>query len=132
MAMAVSMLVATPVWGYVLDRVGSARVLAFAAAATVVTHLPLLVLQTPMQLVLSRVAFGLTAAGMQTAIVHLLRNYAPPGMDARAISYSTAVQFFAMGLAPFVAGLIFAVHPIHTEPVAWSWRRTTVAPHFAL
>jgi hypothetical protein len=27
-------------------------------------------------------------------------------MDARAISYATAFQFFAMGLAPFTAGLI--------------------------
>lgn len=86
--------------------IGPGRVLAFAAAATVVTHLPLLVLQTPLQLVLARVAFGLTAAGMQTAIFHLLRNHAPQGMDARAISYATAVQFLAMGLAPFLAGLI--------------------------
>ena len=105
-ALAVSMLVATPMWGRVVDRIGSARVLAFAAAATIVTHLPLLVLQTPLQLVLARIAFGLTAAGMQTAIFHLLRAYAPPGMDARAISYATAFQFLAMGVAPFVAGLI--------------------------
>ncbi|MBI1989877.1 MAG: hypothetical protein HYS65_09110 [Betaproteobacteria bacterium] len=27
-------------------------------------------------------------------------------MDARAISYSSSFQFFAMGLAPFCAGLI--------------------------
>lgn len=105
-ALAVSMLVATPVWGRVLDRVGPARILAFAAAATVVTHLPLLVLQTPLQLVLARVAFGLTAAGMQTAIFQLLRMHAPPGMDARAISYASAFQFLAMGIAPFLAGLI--------------------------
>lgn len=106
MALAFSMLVALPVWGRVLDRVGPGRVLAFAAAATVITHLPLLVLQTPLQLVLARVAFGLTAAGMPTAIFALLRTHAPPGMDARAISYASAFQFFAMGLAPFTAGLI--------------------------
>lgn len=105
-ALAVSMLVATPVWGRLVDRIGSARVLAFAAAATVITHLPLLVLATPLQLTLARIAFGLTAAGMQTAIFHLLRAYAPPGMDARAISYATAFQFLAMGIAPFLAGLI--------------------------
>ncbi|HXF67436.1 MAG TPA: MFS transporter [Burkholderiales bacterium] len=106
LALAVSMLVATPVWGRVLDRLGSARVLAFASAATVLTHLPLLVLETPLELVLSRVAFGLTAAGMQTAIFHLLRMHAPPGTDARAIGYATAFQFLAMGMAPFFAGLI--------------------------
>jgi MFS family permease len=105
-ALAVSMLVATPVWGRVIDRIGSARVLAFAAAASAVTHLPLLVLETPLQLVLARIAFGLTSAGLQTALFHLLRAHAPPGMDARAIAYATAFQFLAMGVAPFLAGLI--------------------------
>ncbi|MNC87537.1 drug efflux system protein MdtG [compost metagenome] len=89
-----------------IDRIGPGRVLVFAAAASVVTHVPLLVLDTPLQLVLSRVAFGLTAAGMQTAIFQLLRIHAPAGMDARALSYATAVQFLAMGVAPFTAGLI--------------------------
>jgi len=104
--LALSTLVALPLWGRVLDRVGPARVLAFAAAATIITHLPLLVLQTPLQLVLARVAFGLTAAAMQAAIFQLLRLHGPRGMDARAISYATAFQFFGMGIAPFAAGLI--------------------------
>jgi len=106
MALAFSMLVALPIWGRVLDRIGPGRVLAFTAAATVVTHLPLLVLETPLQLVIARAAFGLTAAGMPTAIFALLRLHAPPGMDARAISYASAFQFFAMGMAPFTAGLV--------------------------
>jgi len=72
------------------------------------------VLQTPLQLVLARVAFGLTAAGMPTAIFALLRIYAPPGMDARAISYATAFHFFGMGFAPFVAGLIAPVLGMRT------------------
>jgi len=105
-AMALSTMVALPLWGRVIDRTGPARVLVFAAAATVITHLPLLVLQTPLQLVLARVAFGLTSAGMQTAIFQLLRIHAPPGMDARALSYVTAFQFLAMGMAPFIAGLV--------------------------
>jgi MFS family permease len=113
-AIALSMLVALPFWGRMQDRIGPARVLTFAAAATVITHLPLLVLQTPLQLVLARVAFGLTAAGMPTAIFALLRIYAPPGMDARAISYATAFHFFGMGLAPFVAGLIAPVLGLRT------------------
>lgn len=106
MGLAVASLVAMPLWGRVLDRFGPARVLAFAAAAAALTHLPLLVLQTPLQLVLARVAFGLTGAVMQPAIIQLLRIHAPAGMDARAISYSSSFQFFAMGLAPFCAGLI--------------------------
>jgi MFS family permease len=105
-AIALSTMIALPLWGRVIDRVGPARVLVFSAAATIVTHLPLLVLQTPLQLVLTRVAFGLSAAGMQTAIFQLLRIHAPPGMDARALSYATAFQFLAMGTAPFLAGLV--------------------------
>ena len=104
--MAFSMLVALPIWGLMMDRIGANKVLVFSAAATIVTHLPLLILQTPLQLVLARIAFGLTAAAMPTAIFALLRVHAPKGMDARAISYSTAFHFFGMGLAPFIAGLI--------------------------
>lgn len=104
--LAVSSLVAMPLWGRMLDRFRPARVLAFATAAAALTHLPLVVLQTPLQLVLARVAFGLTGAVMQPAIIQLLRIHAPAGMDARAISYSSSFQFFAMGLAPFCAGLI--------------------------
>ena len=106
MAGALCMLLATPVWGRVLDRAGPAKVLLVCGIATVVTHAPLLVLQTPMELVLARAAFGLSSAGMQAAIVYLLRNVAPPGMDARAIAYMSAFQFFGMGMAPFLAGLI--------------------------
>ena len=114
MGLSLSTLIALPLWGRALDRIGAARVLAFAAAATIVTHLPLLVLETPLQLVAARVAFGLSAAAMQAAIFQLLRAHSPPGMDARAISYATAFQFFGMGVAPFSAGLIGPVFGMRT------------------
>jgi MFS family permease len=106
MALALSSVVVLPFWGRVIDRYGPARVMAFAGAAAVVTHLPLLILETPLQLVLARIAFGLTAAAMHPAVIQLLRANAPDGMDARAISYATSFQFFAMGIAPFLAGII--------------------------
>lgn len=106
MAMAVGTVIALPFWGRALDRIGPARVLVYASVATIVTHLPLLFIDTPLQVVIVRAAFGLGAAAMPTAIVQLIRMHAPPGTDARAISYSTAFQFFAMGIAPFSAGLI--------------------------
>ena len=104
--LSISSIVALPLWGRVLDRLGPARVLAFSAAAAALTHLPLLVLETPLQLLLARVAFGLSAAAMQPAIIQLLRIHAPRGMDARAISYASSFQYIAMGLAPLCAGLI--------------------------
>lgn len=106
MGLALSSLAVLPVWGRVLDRVEAGRVMVFTTAMAVLTHLPLLFLQTPLQLVLTRVAFGLTATAMLPALVSLLKDNAPRGMDARAISYATSFQFIAMGLAPFGAGMI--------------------------
>lgn len=106
MAVAIATVIALPFWGRALDRVGPSRVLVIALAATIITHLPLLFVQTPLQLVIARAAFGLMAAAAPTAIVQLIRLHAPAGTDARAISYSTAFQFFAMGIAPFAAGFI--------------------------
>jgi MFS family permease len=116
----------------VLDRIGPQRVLVFASVATIVTHLPLLVIDTPLQVVITRAAFGLSAAAMPTALVQLIRIHAPVGMDARAISYSTAFQFFAMGIAPFSAGLIgptlglrvyFALTILLMAGGLWLWMR---------
>jgi MFS family permease len=106
LALAISGLVAMPLWGRALDRYSPARVLTIATLAAVVTQVPLLILQTPLQLVLARAAFGLAAAAMQPAIVRLLKDCAPAGMDARALSYANSFHFLAVGLAPFCAGLI--------------------------
>jgi MFS family permease len=106
LTLGISGLIAMPLWGRVLDRYDPARVLAFATAAAAITHVPLLFLQTPLQLVLARAAFGLSAAAMQPSIIRLLKKHSPAGMDARAISYGASFQFIAMGLAPFCAGLI--------------------------
>ena len=103
---ALSSTIALTVWGRVLDRHDPRRVLLFSAAAAGVTQIPLLFLQTPLQLTLARIAFGLAASLMLPAIVRLLRTHAPQGMDARAISYAASFQFIAMGIAPFTAGLI--------------------------
>jgi MFS family permease len=106
MALAVSNLLALPFFGRILDRHGPQKLLVFTTAAAALTHLPLLFVDTPMGLVLARVAFGLTSPAMQPAVMWLMRIHAPRGMDARAISYSTSFQFVAIGLAPFVAGLV--------------------------
>jgi MFS family permease len=106
LGLGVASVIALPVWGRLLDRYGPSRVLAVSVGASAATHLPLLVLDTPLSLVLARCAYGLCGAAMQPAILQLMRIHAPKGMDARAISYSTSFQCLAMGLAPFVAGLV--------------------------
>ena len=133
LALGTSGLVAMPVWGRILDRYDPGRVLAFATAAAALSHVPLLFLNTPLQLVLARAAFGLSAAAMQPAIIRLIKRHAPAGMDARAISYGTSFQFIAMGLAPFTAGIIgpllglrayFALSIVLTIGGLVMWRRS--------
>jgi len=106
LGLGVASVVALPFWGRALDRYGPARVLVVSVAAAAVMHLPLLVLSTPLELVIARIAFGLCGAAMQPALLQLIRLHAPAGMDARAIAYASSFQFLAMGLAPFVAGIV--------------------------
>ena len=95
-----------PVWGRYLDRHDPGRVLVLATGAAALMQIPLIFAQTPLHLVLARAAFGVGAAAMQPAIIRLIKDHAPPHMDARAISYAASFQFIAMGLAPFAAGVI--------------------------
>jgi MFS family permease len=106
MGLAVSSVISLVLWGKVLDRVAPTRVLVFTTAAATLSQIPLVFLETPLALVIARVAFGLGASLMQPAIVRLLKTYAPAGMDSRAISYSHSFHFIATGVAPFCAGLI--------------------------
>ena len=106
LALGISGLVALPLWGQVIDRYDPARVLAISTVAASLMQVPVLFLEKPLQLVIARALFGLSAAAMQPAIMRLLKAHAPEGMDARAISYAASFQFVAMGLAPFCAGLI--------------------------
>ena len=64
---ALSSTIALTVWGRLLERYDPRRVLLFSTAAAGLTHIPLLFLQTPLQLVLTRIAFGLAASLMLPA-----------------------------------------------------------------
>lgn len=74
---------------------------------------------------------------MLPSIIRLLKDYAPPGMDARAISYASSCQLIAMGLAPLFAGLIgpafglrsyFAVTIVLTLVSLVLWMRRNIRP----
>lgn len=136
--LAVSSVISLVLWGRVLDRVAPARVLVFTTAAAGLAQIPLVFLETPLALVIARVAFGLGASLMQPAIVRLLKAYAPRGMDSRAISYSHSFHFIALGLAPFCAGLIgpvfglrayFALTVVFSVFVLALWIRTAARLH---
>lgn len=106
MALSLSSVAAAPLWGRVLDRHPPAKVLTLSVVLAALTSLPVIFVQTPLQLVVARVAFGLAAAAMVPSIIRMLKEYAPRGMDARAISYASSFQLIAMGIAPFLAGLV--------------------------
>lgn len=114
MGLAFASVVVLPLWGKVIDTFGPTPVLVFATAASAVTHVLLILVQTPLQLVMARVAYGLTAVAMQPAYIQLIGIHAPTGMGARAIAYATAFQFIGMGIAPFFAGLIGPAYGLHT------------------
>jgi len=106
MGLAITSTVSMPLWGRAIDRFGPSRILLLVTVAAVLTHAPLPFLQTPLQLVIARLAFGLGCAAMLPAIIQLVRGYSPAGKDARAIAYATSFQCIGIGLMPFVAGMI--------------------------
>ncbi len=75
--------------------------------------------------VLLHVGVTLLVCLLVERIVHPLREAEPPGGGSR---------FAAWTSVPFVAALLFAVHPIHTEVVAWiaSIPELTFTPLFLL
>ena len=114
MGLAFTSIAAVPLWGRALDRFGPLRILLFTVASAAATHAPLPFLQTPLQLVVARLVFGLTSAAMLPAIIQLLRTYAPAGKDARAISYASSFQCIGIAVVPFSAGVIGPVLGLRT------------------
>jgi len=49
---------------------------------------------------------GLLGMGILPAVVRLIKEDAPPGMDARTLALGAALQMLGNGGGPFLAGLI--------------------------
>ena len=105
-ALTIASALAVPVWGRLMDRHGPGRILAIALLAGAVAALPTALAQTPMQLVLARIAMGIGAIGIGPAVIAMTRFAAPAGMESRVLSYSAAFGALGIGAGPFVAGLI--------------------------
>jgi MFS family permease len=76
------------------------------AATAFLGSLPLIIVQTPLQLAAARLFFGMCAAGMQPAVMRMIKANAPPGMDARALYFGAMFQMLGNGLGPLAAGVI--------------------------
>ena len=95
-----------PFWGRVLNRHEPGRVLKWQLTGSFATSLLLPLVQDPLQLTLARVLFAVFVAGLTPTLIRMVRERAPKGMDARTLSYGTAVQQMGSATAPLVAGLM--------------------------
>jgi len=58
---------------------------------------------SPLDLVAIRLVLGAAAVGLQPAIFRLVKEAAPPGMEARALAFGTSLYMLGHGTAPFLA-----------------------------
>ena len=95
-----------PVWGRVLNRHDTGRVMTVLLAGAVVTSLLLPLARDPLELTVARVLFALFVSGMAPALIRMIRDRAPKGMEARTLSYGTAIQQVGSATAPLIAGVL--------------------------
>jgi MFS transporter, DHA1 family, multidrug resistance protein len=95
-----------PLWGKLLNRHDPARLLRIQLAGSFVTSLLLPLVQDPLQLAAARVLFGCFIAGLPPTVIRMVKERAPQGMEARALSYGTALQNIGSGGAPLMAGML--------------------------
>lgn len=106
LALTVSSAAAVPLWGRLIDRFGPRRMLVLGLAVGTLASWPVVVVQTPWQLVAARLLLGLMAVGVGPAGLALVRHNAPRGMEARVMAYGAAFGMLGIGGGPFIAGQI--------------------------
>ena len=50
--------------------------------------------------------FAVFVSGLPPALIHLTKERAPRGMEARTLSYGTALQQMGSAVAPLIAGVL--------------------------
>ncbi|RPI42944.1 MAG: MFS transporter [Betaproteobacteria bacterium] len=95
-----------PFWGRMLNRYPTARVLSIILAGTLATSVLLPLVRNPLDLLIARILFALFVSGLPPTLIRMIRDRAPKGMEARTLSYGTAIQQIGSATAPLVAGLL--------------------------
>ena len=95
-----------PLWGRVLNRFDSGPVMTVLLAGAFATCMLLPLARDPLELTVARVLFALFVAGLAPALIRMTRDRAPKGMEARTLSYGTAIQQVGSATAPLIAGMI--------------------------
>lgn len=95
-----------PFWGRMLDRHSTTRVLSIILKGTLVTSILMPLARNPLELLLARLLFALFVSGLPPTLIRMIRDRAPHGMEARTLSYGTAIQQMGSATAPLIAGLL--------------------------
>ena len=95
-----------PLWGWALNRYPAERVLALILVGTAVTSLLQPLVRDPLELTVARTLFALFIWGLPPTLIRMIKERAPQGMEARTLSYGTALQQMGSGFAPLIAGLL--------------------------
>ncbi len=95
-----------PLWAWALNRHPAERVLALILAGTAATSLLQPLVRDPLELTIARLLFALFIAGLPPTLIRMIKDRAPQGMEARTLSYGTALQQLGSASAPLIAGLI--------------------------
>jgi MFS family permease len=95
---------ALPAWGRLLDRYEPRRVTLVGQVLCLLAVLPYPLVQNPLQLTVVRLVLGAFVVGLQPALLRLIKDAAPAGMEARALAFGTALYMLGHGVAPFMAG----------------------------
>ena len=132
MGFTVASIAVLPYWGRMLDRHSTTRVLGIILTGTLATSILQPLVRNPLELLLARIAFALFVSGLPPALIRMIRDRAPHGMEARTLSYGTAIQQMGSATAPLVAGLLapylglrgyFALASLLIGLGWWFWRR---------
>jgi DHA1 family multidrug resistance protein-like MFS transporter len=95
-----------PLWGWLLDRMSSARLLGILLAGACLTSMLTPLARDPLELTVARVLFSGFVSGLPPILIRMIQERAPQGMEARALAYGTSIQQMGSAIAPLVAGLL--------------------------
>jgi DHA1 family multidrug resistance protein-like MFS transporter len=99
-------IVVLPLWGWVLDRLPPARVLGILLAGACLTSVLTPLARDALALTVARVLFAAFVSGLAPALIRMIKDRAPQGMEARTLAYGTSIQQMGSAVAPLIAGLL--------------------------
>ena len=99
-------IVVLPLWGRLLNRMSSARVLGILLAGACLTSVLTPLARDPLELTVARVLFASFVSGLPPTLIRMIKDRAPQGMEARTLAYGTSIQQMGSALAPLIAGLL--------------------------